>query len=93
MTKFSEPAGVPDVRPPRKQAMVELLGPPCRCRLIEDDVYCELYFGLNRPHCPPKHMTGTGLVMHCSSFSKCLAPGYRVGWVAAGRFAGNRCNG
>ena len=24
--------------------------------------------------------------MHCSSFSKTLAPGYRVGWVAAGRF-------
>jgi DNA-binding transcriptional MocR family regulator len=26
--------------------------------------------------------------MHCSSFSKCLAPGYRVGWTAAGRHAG-----
>jgi len=26
-------------------------------------------------------------VLHCSSFSKCLAPGYRVGWVAAGRYA------
>jgi DNA-binding transcriptional MocR family regulator len=25
--------------------------------------------------------------MHCSSFSKCLAPGYRLGWTAAGRFA------
>ena len=25
--------------------------------------------------------------MHCSSFSKCLAPGFRVGWAAAGRFA------
>ena len=25
--------------------------------------------------------------MHCSSFSKCLAPGYRVGWVSAGRFS------
>jgi Transcriptional regulators containing a DNA-binding HTH domain and an aminotransferase domain (MocR family) and their eukaryotic orthologs len=25
--------------------------------------------------------------MHCSSFSKTLAPGYRIGWVAAGRFA------
>jgi DNA-binding transcriptional MocR family regulator len=25
--------------------------------------------------------------MHCSSFSKSLAPGYRVGWVAASRFA------
>ena len=28
-----------------------------------------------------------GLVMHCSSFSKSLAPGYRVGWVAGGRYA------
>src|SRR5690606_37551201 len=27
-----------------------------------------------------------GMVMHCSSFSKCLAPGYRVGWAAPGRF-------
>jgi DNA-binding transcriptional MocR family regulator len=26
-------------------------------------------------------------VLHCGSFSKCLAPGYRVGWVAAGQFA------
>ena len=25
--------------------------------------------------------------MHCSSFSKSLAPGYRVGWVAGGRYA------
>jgi DNA-binding transcriptional MocR family regulator len=24
--------------------------------------------------------------MHCSSFSKTLAPGYRVGWVVPGRF-------
>lgn len=24
--------------------------------------------------------------MHCGSFSKSLAPGYRVGWVAAGRY-------
>ena len=28
-----------------------------------------------------------GLVMHCGSFAKSLAPGYRVGWVAAGRYA------
>jgi DNA-binding transcriptional MocR family regulator len=27
-----------------------------------------------------------GLVLYCSSFSKTLAPGYRVGWIAPGRF-------
>ena len=27
-----------------------------------------------------------GWVLHCSSFSKTLAPGFRVGWVSAGRF-------
>ena len=25
--------------------------------------------------------------MHCGSFAKSLAPGYRIGWVAAGRYA------
>ena len=32
-------------------------------------------------------MDDEGLVMHCGSFSKSLAPGYRVGWVAGGRYA------
>ncbi|VFS19137.1 transcriptional regulator protein YdcR [Escherichia coli] len=26
-------------------------------------------------------------VLHCSSFSKCLVPGFRIGWVAAGKHA------
>ena len=68
-----------------KQAMVELLARH-EVPLIEDDVYGEMYFGLRRPP-PAKVYDQQGLVMHCSSFSKCLAPGYRVGWVAAGRFA------
>ncbi len=54
--------------------------------LIEDDVYGELYFGGKRP-LPAKAFDTEGLVMHCSSFSKCLAPGYRIGWAAPGRFA------
>lgn len=54
--------------------------------LIEDDVYAELYFGVGRPP-PAKAFDRHGWVMHCSSFSKSLAPGYRLGWVAAGRFA------
>jgi DNA-binding transcriptional MocR family regulator len=36
---------------------------------------------------PAKAFDRQGLVMHRSSLSKCLAPGYRVGWVAAGRIA------
>jgi DNA-binding transcriptional MocR family regulator len=54
--------------------------------LIEDDVYAELFFGRRRPK-PVKAFDRKGLVLNCSSFSKSLAPGYRVGWVAAGRFA------
>jgi DNA-binding transcriptional MocR family regulator len=85
MPSFQNPLG--SLMPPsRKQALVELLARH-QVPLIEDDVYGELYFGLNRPP-PAKAFDQQGLVMHCSSFSKCLAPGYRVGWVAAGRFAG-----
>ena len=53
---------------------------------IEDDVYAELFFGRQRPK-PLKAFDSKGLVLNCNSFSKSLAPGYRVGWVAAGRFA------
>ncbi len=54
--------------------------------LIEDDVYAELYYGAHPPR-PANSFDTKGLVMHCGSFSKCLAPGYRVGWVAGGRHA------
>jgi DNA-binding transcriptional MocR family regulator len=54
--------------------------------LIEDDVYAELYYGAQPPR-PVKSYDDGGLVMHCGSFSKSLAPGYRVGWVAGGRYA------
>lgn len=53
--------------------------------LIEDDIYGELYFGRNRPK-TCKYYDKAQLVMHCSSVSKSLAPGYRVGWVIPGRF-------
>lgn len=83
MTRFQNPLGA--LMPtPKKQALVALLarhGIP----LIEDDVYGELYASAERPP-PAKAFDSAGLVLHCSSFSKCLAPGYRVGWAAAGRF-------
>ena len=53
--------------------------------LIEDDIYGELYFGKNRPR-TCKYYDTKGLVMYCSSISKSLAPGYRIGWAIPGKF-------
>lgn len=54
--------------------------------LVEDDVYAEVYFGRERPK-PIKYWDTRGQSLLCSSFSKCLAPGFRVGWVVAGPHA------
>ncbi|KTA74926.1 PLP-dependent aminotransferase family protein [Aeromonas salmonicida] len=54
--------------------------------LVEDDVYAEVYFGRERPR-PIKYWDTRGQSLLCSSFSKCLAPGFRVGWVVAGPHA------
>jgi len=83
MPNFQNPLGslMPDNA---KQALVDLLAQH-QVPLIEDDVYGELYFGAHKPR-PAKAWDKSGLVMHCSSFSKTLAPGYRIGWAAAGRF-------
>lgn len=83
MTTFQNPLGslMPDEK---KEALVKLLTRH-DVALIEDDVYGELYFGETRPR-PAKAFDTDGIVMHCASFSKTLAPGYRVGWVAGGRY-------
>lgn len=53
--------------------------------LIEDDVYGELAHDGSRPM-PAKVFDRRGMVLLCSSVSKTLAPGYRVGWVVPGRY-------
>lgn len=68
-----------------KKSLVNLLARH-RVPLIEDDVFRELHFG-STPACPAKQFDSSGLVLHCGSFSKSLAPGLRIGWVAAGRYA------
>ncbi len=52
--------------------------------LIESDVYGETYFGDERPPVLKAFDTGDDVIL-CSSFSKTVAPGYRVGWIAPGR--------
>ena len=54
--------------------------------VIEDDIYADLTFASPRPRVV-KSFDRKGLVLYCSSFSKILCPGYRVGWVVAGRFS------
>ena len=68
----------------RKRELVELLARH-DIPLIEDDVYGDLAFGPSRP-VAVKAYDEKGLVLYCSSFSKTLAPGYRVGWIAPGRY-------
>lgn len=84
MSSFQNPLGasVPDASRPQIVELLASRGIP----LIEDDVYGELYFGARAPR-PFKCFDTAGLVLHCGSFAKSLAPGYRVGWVAAGRYA------
>ena len=84
MTTFHNPVGA-SMPEDNKRQLVELLRRH-QVPLIEDDVYAELYYARQAPK-PAKAFDTEGLVLHCGSFSKSLAPGYRVGWVAAGRFA------
>lgn len=83
VTNFGNPLGslMPDEQ---KQALVQLLTAH-RIPLIEDDIYGDLYFGKQRPK-TCKAFDTQGWVLYCSSLSKSLAPGYRVGWTLPGRF-------
>ena len=68
----------------RKRELADLLavyGVPA----IEDDTYGELGFGAERPR-SLRAFDQAGLVLSCGSFSKTLAPGYRVGWTIPGRY-------
>ncbi len=80
---FSNPLGslMPEEN---KRRLVEMLADR-DIPLVEDDIFGEIHFGPHRPHVAKAH-DQKQLVMLCGSFSKTLAPGYRVGWVAPGRF-------
>ena len=67
-----------------KQALVELTA-RSNVAVIEDDLYGDLAFDDPRP-LTAKSFDRKGLVLLCSSCSKALSPGYRIGWIFAGRF-------
>lgn len=53
--------------------------------VIEDDIYGELFFGGQRPT-HVRAFDDSGQVLTASSFSKTIAPGYRVGWLLPGAY-------
>lgn len=84
VTNFSNPMGS-TMPVEHKKELVQLLA-HYDIPLIENDMYGDLYFGDQRPlNC--KAFDESGLVLLCSSVSKTLAPGYRVGWLTPGKFA------
>jgi DNA-binding transcriptional MocR family regulator len=83
MSNFSNPSGsmMPNEHKEETVRLMELHNIP----LIEDDIHGDLYFGSGRPsNC--KTYDQSGIVMCCSSVSKTLAPGYRVGWTIPGKY-------
>jgi DNA-binding transcriptional MocR family regulator len=80
---FNNPLGC--CMPDEKKKELVALVTEHRIPLIEDDIYGELYFGKQRPR-TCKTFDREGWVLYCSSLSKSLAPGYRIGWCIPGRF-------
>lgn len=80
---FSNPLGccMPDENKHKLIAMLGARGIP----LIEDDIYGDLSFSHARPSLC-KGLAPDADVILCSSVSKTLSPGLRVGWIAPGRY-------
>ncbi|WP_097460793.1 aminotransferase-like domain-containing protein [Mangrovitalea sediminis] len=83
---FNNPLGytMPDAR---KQQLLTL-AQRFDIAIIEDDIYGDLSFLSPRPR-NLKSFDRDGRVLLCSSVSKTLTPGLRIGWVAPGLYTEN----
>lgn len=73
------------IMPERRKRALLALAQRFDIAIIEDDVYGELAWDYPRPP-TIKAFDQDGRVLLCSSFSKTLGPGLRVGWVVPGRY-------
>lgn len=83
MPNFQNPLGC--VMPEKNKRRLLKLVEQYDIALIEDDVFGDLSHQQERPQ-PVKAWDKHGRVIYCGSCSKSLAPAFRVGWVAAGRY-------
>jgi DNA-binding transcriptional MocR family regulator len=77
---FQNPTGL--VMSPERRRRLLLLARRYQTPILEDDPYGEIYFQSKRPQ-PLKALDTHGQVIYLSTFSKILAPGLRVAWLAA----------
>jgi DNA-binding transcriptional MocR family regulator len=84
VTNYSNPLGC-TMSVEKKKRLVSVLA-KYQVPLIEDDIYGDLCPPGERRPVAAKAFDTEGLVLLCSSISKTLAPGLRVGWIAPGRF-------
>ena len=84
VTNHSNPLGC-TLSPETKQRLVELLAKH-QVALIEDDVFGDLYRPNTTRPVVAKAFDETGSVILVNSISKILAPGFRLGWIAPGKY-------
>jgi DNA-binding transcriptional MocR family regulator len=77
---FHNPTGI--VMSPDRRRRLLLLARRYQVPIVEDDAYGDIYFEGKRPQ-PLKALDSRGHVLYISTFSKILAPGLRVAWLAA----------
>ncbi len=80
VSTFQNPMGV-TMSVDRRKRLVELAD-EYDFLIIEDSPYTELRYS-GDPVPPVKHFDDTGRVIYLGTFSKILAPGFRLGWIAA----------
>jgi len=83
MPNFQNPLGF-QMPERKKQELVKTLTER-QIPVIENAVYNELYYGGVHPS-SLKNYDSSGLVLHCSSFSKTLSSAYRIGWAMPGKY-------
>lgn len=81
VANFHNPMGF-EMPEEHKRRLVQMLNRK-DVAIIEDDIHGDLYFGDKRPT-TLKSYDASDTVLYCSSYSKTVAPGMRIGWTLPG---------
>ena len=80
MSNFQNPTGA--LMPDENKRKLVTIATEHHVPIIEDNLLSELYYDGIRPSSLKKYDTNNN-VISCSSFSKTIAPGFRIGWLVS----------